>query len=792
MKKKTVQADSVPLSEYGQAAQWGASYGLKVFPLGVKSKQPQKGFKWKEGATDEPDAIREHWTKTPAANVGWRTGEPSGVFVIDVDGYTGNGQIPLLEARLGRLPDTVTVETPGKIDKKTGKHKGAGSHLVYAFSAGGVPDRPGIVPGIDIKSSGGYCVFPPSVHPDGTGQYHFAPGRAFGEIEVAECPPAWLDFIRNEGKPEPVPKSPCGPATTFQGGTDAANRFAAYCRAIQNPPAQDGTGHKTLLSVANDGVHGFCLEPETAASIAWEHLNPRCCPPWSEEERYDFERKFTEAANKPISKERGYKLNAEKKCGTTGGSAASGADIPDWMTEPEANRSESSKKEKTSKKSEKTADSGNVVRRPKLIDPSTLEEKETDWLWPNKIPAGELTLLAGMPGQGKTFWSCYLSAVITNGLQWPDGTTCRKGSVLFFLGEDSIDKTYKPRLRANGADQTKIRFLAGVELVEPGREPKDTAFSMQSIDDIEEAIRLTEQRTGEPVLLVVIDPIANHWGGAKENENAEVRAVLSPLNRLAERMQTAFLLIQHTGKGDKDYAQHRVLGSTGIVGQCRNVWGLYPSTEHGHRLFAPIKANLCIDPTAVDFTIDSTEAGGQVQIVNASLNVTGDDIEAIHREARFQSHGRGRKSDRSDEAEEWLTEFLAEGWKPAGSVDDPAEGSVRFESKQAGFSWRTIERVAKRLNVAKRRDLSVWFWSLPGSESSQNSPAESDENSTPPKFDSPAQCNFGGVASSCDESTCGATPPSTPEFPNFGGVDEKPPKGPKRHRASKLGKEAAS
>jgi len=49
-----------------------------------------------------------------------------------------------------------------------------------------------------------------------------------------------------------------------------------------------------------------------------------------------------------------------------------------------------------------------IIRRPRLINPAELEEKEIDWLWFNKIVAGCLNLLAGLAGIQKTFWSVYL------------------------------------------------------------------------------------------------------------------------------------------------------------------------------------------------------------------------------------------------------------------------------------------------------------------------------------------------------------------------------------------------
>ncbi|RPI76318.1 MAG: hypothetical protein EHM42_14845, partial [Planctomycetaceae bacterium] len=42
------------------------------------------------------------------------------------------------------------------------------------------------------------------------------------------------------------------------------------------------------------------------------------------------------------------------------------------------------------------------------------------WLWPRRIPARALTLLAGGVGSGKSFLACDLAARISRGAPWPD------------------------------------------------------------------------------------------------------------------------------------------------------------------------------------------------------------------------------------------------------------------------------------------------------------------------------------------------------------------------------------
>ena len=289
-----------------EAAQWGASFGLRIFPLAPKDKIPLRGFKWRTDATKDPAKIAALWTKYPDANIAWCTGDDSDCFAIDIDGDEGERQFDTLQSELGRLPDTVTVLTPGK------KDKGPGRHLLFKYPENEIKGRNGLVTNIDIKSDGGYCVLPPSVHPDGTGTYCFAAGKAFGEIEVAECPQVWLDFIRDNKQKKSSPTPSARPIVAINDEI-LERRVIAYLAKV--PGAVKGNcGHNTLLSVAEALVNGFSLDPNAASAIAWEHFNSKCDPPWNESQRADFDRKFFEAENKPTGKGRGYLLDAERKC----------------------------------------------------------------------------------------------------------------------------------------------------------------------------------------------------------------------------------------------------------------------------------------------------------------------------------------------------------------------------------------------------------------------------------------------------------------------------------------------
>ena len=46
-------------------------------------------------------------------------------------------------------------------------------------------------------------------------------------------------------------------------------------------------------------------------------------------------------------------------------------------------------------------------------------QHDIDWLWPDHIPLGMLTLIAGDPGVGKSFLTLYIAATVSAALPWP-------------------------------------------------------------------------------------------------------------------------------------------------------------------------------------------------------------------------------------------------------------------------------------------------------------------------------------------------------------------------------------
>lgn len=63
-----------------------------------------------------------------------------------------------------------------------------------------------------------------------------------------------------------------------------------------------------------------------------------------------------------------------------------------------------------------------VAPRAVFKSADSVELEAIRWLWPQVVPLGALTLLAGAPGMGKSQIACAIAGTLTSGGTWPDGT----------------------------------------------------------------------------------------------------------------------------------------------------------------------------------------------------------------------------------------------------------------------------------------------------------------------------------------------------------------------------------
>ena len=240
-----------------------------------------------------------------------------------------------------------------------------------------------------------------------------------------------------------------------------------------------------------------------------------------------------------------------------------------------------------------------VVRRAVLKCVKDYDILSVKWLWPNRIPMGMLTLLAGKPGTGKSTLTHNIMTRVSNGSAWPDipSVPTPKGDCILISEEDSVSHTVKPRLQVMGADMANIHIWTEVEVGE-----RMERFNLIDHLDVLEHL-LTKNST---IKVVVLDTIEPFMGDTNTHRNSEVRKVLDPLSALADRTGVAIIGITHLNKASKENrsAIDRVMGSVGYTGGARVVWLLAKDEDDKDLVkMVLVKANVMGDPGGIAYKI---------------------------------------------------------------------------------------------------------------------------------------------------------------------------------------------
>ena len=334
---------------------------------------------------------------------------------------------------------------------------------------------------------------------------------------------------------------------------------------------------------------------------------------------------------------------------------------------------------------------------PIVVPMSEVDPREVQWLWHNRIAAGRLSLIIGAPGAGKSFFSCDLASRISTGTPFPDGSSCARGSVVLITQEDDPHDVIRPRLDAHHADTSRIHLLKGTRYVSEAGKPTERMFTLADIEVLERTIGSIDD-----CKLVVIDPIGDYLGGRTDaHRDNEVRSVLVPITRIAEKHGVAVLSIVHTRKGIASHADDLALGSRAFTGLARGVWHLRPDAEdEQRRLLVAGKNNLTAAQTGLAFTIQGEGQRGAIVWEDDPVDMTANQLIA-------QESGKESGTSVVDECVSWLRDKLAHGEMPAGEIKKQAAAD--------GFKDRTFRRAKEKLRVCHSPSGfgGPWVYSLP-------------------------------------------------------------------------------
>lgn len=350
---------------------------------------------------------------------------------------------------------------------------------------------------------------------------------------------------------------------------------------------------------------------------------------------------------------------------------------------------------------------------PIVVCMADVQSKPVDWLWPGRIPRRCVTVLAGRPGDGKSFATADWAARVSTGQAWPDGAPCEPGGVLLVSAEDDPETVLRPRLDSHDANVSRVYLLRAVHRVQDGRIRRGV-FTLADLPALESALR----RVTDPKLCI-IDPIGSFLGGNVDaHRDNEVREVLAPISLLAEQLGIAVLVVAHHNKSNAAHADDLILGSRAFSGLARAVIHLMRDPENEERrLILPGKMNVARSPGGLAFGIDGDPA--RLHWEDGIVSDSADGVlAAIHRQ------GRGGRTER-DDAAGLLRDLLANGPRPARDVERDA--------RDAGYSIATVRRAKAAIGVVSRKPAfgGPWEWTLPA-EDAQRPKILTEDAHTPP------------------------------------------------------------
>lgn len=230
---------------------WALYYsklGLSIFP--VSGKTPI--VKWKDFQTSiaSDEQINQWWKEYPNADIGCATGPFTKRLVLDIDGEDGKNSIKGLH-----IPITQTVRT----------RRGVQYHFEWdSVLDGSKTTVAGILPGVDVRGTGGYVKLPPSKCSDDT-FYQWWPQRGINEVKLAYAPDWLLKKLLNKVE-APVVKEE----------SPQEHWIAEVINGVDT-----GARHEALKSLA--GYYFNCMHPD----VAMQHLrdwNSKNRPPYPPEE----------------------------------------------------------------------------------------------------------------------------------------------------------------------------------------------------------------------------------------------------------------------------------------------------------------------------------------------------------------------------------------------------------------------------------------------------------------------------------------------------------------------------
>ena len=344
----------------------------------------------------------------------------------------------------------------------------------------------------------------------------------------------------------------------------------------------------------------------------------------------------------------------------------------------------------------------------KDIDPAPRKE----WMVKDLLGSGELSIVYGAPGSGKSVVVADMAAHVAAGRDW-QGQRVRQGGVLYIAAERG--GLVKRRLAAwrkhHRIDDIPLAVVAG---------NFDLWSNRTDTTAILEMAKTVAERTGFAVAWIVIDTVAQVMPGGDENSGKDMGALTGNLAYIQHHTGAHVTAIHHVPHGD----QTRMRGHGVLLGAADSTISVEKDAESGRHTLMVRKAN--DGPDTLKFGFDLTS------ILLSTDPETGDETNApVVVPADVTGQGRTNGNVRLSNSEELVKRILADLVEEVGkpppayfrlpqgtmAVDETAWRNACYdrrisESDKADTRRKNFARAADGLHrkglIGKREGL-VWL-----------------------------------------------------------------------------------
>lgn len=338
-----------------------------------------------------------------------------------------------------------------------------------------------------------------------------------------------------------------------------------------------------------------------------------------------------------------------------------------------------------------------------LVRMSALKARSRAWLWPDRVPFGAITLLAGKKGSGKSSLGSEIAAISTTGREWP-GTDVKLEPLNTALIVREEDVEVEPRARAEeqGADLTRL-FALKPHRPLPWAHVRDRIARMQARDAwLENVIR------DHRIRVIISDPITSII--VHESGNA-LRDELTNFASLLARHDVACIGIAHLVKswGGTILGTLRGAGQWGEVARSiLAVARLEPADPRSPIVFGQVDSNLAAGNVAyLGYRLEPVPLHPErvrlawLDDVQLPPHISIDDLVK-----RACTEGK-LLSTKTEMVAAVLLDILA------GGVTEPATECVRQVKARVRAGDRTIDVVKSTLGITSNKSNGKWYWQLP-------------------------------------------------------------------------------